>query len=205
MPFDVTLILYFLLLGACLFISIQKRRENKFPFYIYFLIVAVIETLCIFLDPDAVNLTYLIGSFLYVPFFTLYYSNLIPQFRKVFYALGVISILAMVYFINESAHIFPVEVGVIISLTYAIFALIWFSYHLRNMEQVFIAQLQGFWVSAAILFWGIIFLFRVTLMYYLQTHDPEFLLVLHQIFKVSIVITYVFFLISVTRKQKPAV
>ncbi|WP_326986039.1 hypothetical protein [Chryseobacterium sp. MP_3.2] len=158
-----------------------------------------------FLDPDGKNLTYLIGSFLYVPFFTLYYSNLIPQFRKVLYALGGGSILAMVYFIYESPHIFPVEVGVIISLTYATFALIWFSYHLKNMEKVFIAQMQGFWVSAAILFWGIIFLFRVTLMYYLQTHDPEFLLLLHQIFKVSILITYVFFLISVTRKQKPAV
>ncbi|MEC5157015.1 hypothetical protein RCH13_000914 [Chryseobacterium sp. MP_3.2] len=205
MPFDVTILLYFLLLGACLLISFQKRRENKFPFYIYFLIVAVIEILCMFLDPDGKNLTYLIGSFLYVPFFTLYYSNLIPQFRKVLYALGGGSILAMVYFIYESPHIFPVEVGVIISLTYATFALIWFSYHLKNMEKVFIAQMQGFWVSAAILFWGIIFLFRVTLMYYLQTHDPEFLLLLHQIFKVSILITYVFFLISVTRKQKPAV
>lgn len=203
MPFDISLLLYFLLLGACLVISFLKRTENKFPFYIYFLIVAVIETLCLFLKPDAVNLTYLIGSFLYVPFFTLYYSNLIPQFKNVLYTLGGVSLLAMFYFIYQSPHVFPVEVGVIISLTYATFALIWFSFQLKNMEKVFIAQMQGFWVSAAILFWGIIFLFRVTLMYYLQTHDPEFLVLLHQIFKVTIVITYVFFLISVTRKQKP--
>lgn len=192
-------ILYIIVIYLCLFISFLHRKRDEYYLFIYFLIVAVVETLTLFF-PVEINRIYSAISFFYIAYFTYYFAKQINHKRKLIYSLGVLAAISSLVFILFSEYSFSVALGVTISVFYIILALFWLFDQIKNVQKVFILKKQAFWVSTALLFWSVIFLFRITLMHWLEANDYAFLVVLDKIFKFSVVLTYVFFLIAVTRK-----
>ena len=194
-----TMILYQLLIFSCFLVAFLKRKENKFPTYIYFLFVAIVEIYCFFNKQN--SLPYQFGSLFYAAFFTFYYVHFTPKLKKLIYFVGGLSFAVILYYFLQFDKNFPSEMGIIIALLFISFSLIWFYEQIRRPGENFIIHHETFWISAANLFWGIIFLFRVSMMYWLAAKDLAFLMVLDKIFKISLLLTYVFLLIGVTKKQ----
>ena len=194
-------IVYQLLIFICLIVAFLKRKENKFPIYLYFLVVAIIEAVSYFYRES--SLSYQLGSLFYAAFFTLYYAHFTPRLKKLVYFFGGITFAMILFFFLKFEQNFPSEMGVLISILFICLSLIWFYDQIKHPGRNFIIHQETFWISAANLFWGIIFLFRVSMMYWLAAKDLAFLIVLDKIFKISLLLTYVILLIGVTRKQTP--
>lgn len=192
-------ITYIILLYLCFLISFFHRKRDYSYIFVYFLIVAVIETTTYFFKVE-INHIYTAASFFYIGYFTYYYAKQIEKQKKLIVSLGVLASVISVVFIIFSEYSFSIALGVTVAVFYITLALFWLFDQIRNVQKVYILKKQAFWVSTALLFWSIIFLFRITLMHWLAATDYSFLVVLDDIFKVSVVLTYVFFLIAVTRK-----
>ena len=195
----ITVFLYFLIISLCLFFALLRRKNNPFPIYIYFLLVAVIEIIAYFLKGN--SLIYQLASLFYVLFFTFYYANFTSRLRNAVYILGGISFFSILYYFLQFESNFPTEIGITVSILYVVFSFMWFYDQITNPGKAFILSKQVFWISAANFLWGVIFLFRVSLMYWLAKNDPAFLVVLDKIFKVFVILTDLLLLVGVTRKQ----
>lgn len=197
-----TIILYQLLIVCCFIVAFLKRKENKFPIYIYFLFVAIIEIYCYFNKQN--SFPYQFGSLFYAAFFTFYYAHFTPKLKKLIYMVGGFSFAIILYYFLQFDSNFPSEMGITAALLFISFSLIWFYEQIKRPGENFIIHNETFWISAANLLWGIIFLFRVSMMYWLAAKDLAFLIILDKIFKISLLLTYVFLLIGVTKKQYSA-
>lgn len=193
-------IAYNALTFLCLIISFYYRKRDASKIFIYFLLVVIIELLTAVLNVKT-NSVYSIGTFAYMIFFTFYYSKQLSHLKNQIYFFGGISCLVGLLLIIISHDIFPIGLGICIAVFYIFLSLGWFFNQAKNYDSIFIVQKQSFWVSVAILFWSIIFLFRVVPMYWLEKNDLNFLVILSKIFKAAVVITYIFFLVAVTRKH----
>lgn len=192
-------IIYVVVLYLCLIISFFRRKRDDSYLFIYFFVVAVIETFTHFFTLD-VNIIYTSCSFFYIGYFTYYYAEQMEQKKKQIYIFGGLAAIIGLVFILSSEYSFSIALGVTVSVFYIILSLFWLFDQITNEQKVYILKKQAFWVTTALLFFSIIFLFRITLMHWLEENDYAFLVVLDHIFKVSVVLTYVFFLIAVTRK-----
>lgn len=192
-------IIYVVVLYLCLIISFFRRKRDDSYLFIYFFVVAVIETFTHFFTLD-VNIIYTACSFFYIGYFTYYYAEQMEQKKKQIYIFGGLAAIIGLVFILSSEYSFSIALGVTVSVFYIILSLFWLFDQITNEQKVYILKKQAFWVTTALLFFSIIFLFRITLMHWLEENDYAFLVVLDHIFKVSVVLTYVFFLIAVTRK-----
>lgn len=193
-------IAYFSLICLCLVLSLLKMKTDDSKLYLYFLSVVIIETVSQGLNFKT-NIAYTIGTFFYIGYFTFYYSKKLVGSKNIIIVLGAIFCAVGLYLIIVSHEVFPVGLGICIALLYIILSLSWFYNETRNADGFFIMEKQAFWVSVALLLWSIIFLFRVTPMYWLEQNDIEFLLILNTIFKVTILMMYSLFLIALTRKH----
>lgn len=197
---NITIALYYLIICICLFLTLSKKKEFQFPLYLYFLLVIVTETLAYFLKEK--SFIYQFGSLFYVAFFTFYYAFVTRRLRKLIYILGAVSFSVISFFVLKFDENFPTGIGISVSFLYIFLSIIWFFDEIRKPVNDFIIRKQAFWISAANLLWGIVFLFRVSLMYWLEEKDPAFLIVLDSIFKIVIILTYFSLLIAVTRKHQ---
>lgn len=196
---NITIALYYLIICTCLFLTVSKKKQFQFPLYIYFLVVLFIETIAYFFKGNTI--IYQVGSLFYVAFFTFYYAFNTRGYRKLIYVLGAVTFLFISFFVLKFDINFPVPIGISVAFWYIFLSFIWFFDQIRNPVNQFIIKKQAFWISAANLLWGIIFLFRVSLMDWLAEKDFEFLIVLDQIFKISLIFTYGLLLIGVTKKE----
>lgn len=197
---DITVFLYLILICSCLLIAFLKRKENKFPIYIYFLIVLIVESIAYYLKTS--TLPYQIGSLFYAAFFIFYYTHFTQKFKNAIYSIGGISLAVILFYILKFDPNFPIGIGITVAIFYLLLSLLWFYDQIKRPRNLFIINNQCFWISAANLFWSIIFIFRISLMYWLAAKDMEFLIVLGMIFKISLLLTYVLLLIGVTKKQE---
>ncbi len=193
-------IAYTALIFLCLIISFYYRKKDASKLFLYFLLVVIVESLTNIFNVKT-NSIYSIGTFGYMIFFTFYYSKHLVNRKKQIYIFGGISCIVGLSLIMISDDIFPIGLGICIAVFYIFLSLAWFFYQTKDSDSIFIVQKQAFWVSVALLFWSIIFLFRVVPMYWLEKNDLNFLLILSEIFKTAVVVTYVFFLVAVTRKH----
>ncbi len=191
--------IYLIMIYLCLIISFLRRKSDRHHIFIYFLIVAVVETLPLIVTLE-LNRIYSIASFFYIAYFTYYYAIEMQNKKYFIYALGLfIAVIGSVFMVNSN-YSFAIGLGVAVAFFYIILALYWLFEQITNVQDIFILKKQAFWLSSGLLFWSIIFLFKITLMYWLEANDYAFLIILDKIFKVSVLITYVFFLIAITRK-----
>lgn len=192
--------IYFSLIGLCLLFSLLNRKSDDSKIYLYFLAVVIVESVTKSFDIKT-NIAYTIGTFIYIIYFSFYYSKKLPDRKKMISALGLFFCAVGLYLIIASHEVFPVGLGICIALFYIMLSIIWFYDETKNPDLVFIAEKQAFWVSGALLLWSIVFLFRVMPMYWLEQNDIEFLMILHTIFKVTVLMMYALFLVAITRKH----
>lgn len=198
---DTTTIIYQLLLCSCLIIAIIKRKQNPFPIYIYFLLVLIIEYIASV--ETTTSLPYQLASLFYAVFFTVYYAHFTQKLKKEIYLIGGTGFVIILFFVLKFEQNFPTAIGIVIAVLYLILSLLWFYDQIKRPGKAFIITKQLFWVSTANLFWSIVFIFRISLMYWLAEKDLPFLIFIDKIFKVSLILSYLLLLIGVTKKQDP--
>ena len=181
-------------------ISFIRRKDDNSYLYLYFLLILIIELLNKYSSLDG-NRLYTIATFLYMSYFTYYYAQTMPRQRNFIIGLGVLANVLGLVFVFSTDQTFSVALGVTLSVFFVFLALFWFFNQINKANSVVITRKQAFWVSTALLVWSVIFLFRSSLMYWLEENDLEFLVLFDKIFKISVVITYFSFLIAVTRKK----
>lgn len=192
-------IVHLMLLYGCLILSFLNRKRTNSKLYIYFVIVCILETVPHF-SFIQYNRLYSYGTLFCILFFTFYYSRHLLGQKNIIYALGLFSFYGGLMTVFNSEQTYSLGLAIIFCTFYIILSLLYFFSKLQNGSNVFIIKKEAFWVSTALLFWSIFFLFRVLPMYWLEENDIAFLAVLNSIFKVATIVTYVFFLIAVTRK-----
>ena len=194
------LAIYILEVFVCMLISFIRRKDDNSYLYLYFLLILIIELLNKYSSLDG-NRLYTIATFLYMSYFTYYYAQTMPRQKNFIFGLGVLANILGLVFVFSTDQTFSVALGVTLSVFFVFLALFWFFNQINKANSVVITRKQAFWVSTALLVWSVIFLFRSSLMYWLEENDLEFLVLFDKIFKISVVITYFSFLIAVTRKK----
>lgn len=194
------LAIYILEVFVCMLISFIRRKDDNSYLYLYFLLILIVELLNKFSSLDG-NRLYTIATFLYMSYFTYYYAQTMRRQKNFIIGLGVLANVLGLVFVFSTDQTFSVALGVTLSVFFVFLALFWFFNQINKANSVVITRKQAFWVSTALLVWSVIFLFRSSLMYWLEENDLEFLVLFDKIFKISVVITYFSFLIAVTRKK----
>lgn len=194
------LAIYILEVFVCMLISFIRRKDDNSYLYLYFLLILIIELLNKYSSLDG-NRLYTIATFLYMSYFTYYYAQTMPRQKNFIIGLGVLANVLGLVFVFSTDQTFSVALGVTLSVFFVFLALFWFFNQINKANSVVITRKQAFWVSTALLVWSVIFLFRSSLMYWLEENDLEFLVLFDKIFKISVIITYFSFLIAVTRKK----
>lgn len=192
-------IIHLILIYGCLVLSFLFRKRTNSKLYIYFIIVCILETLPFF-SADHYHRFYSFGSLFYMVFFTYYFSQQLTDQKNTVYALGLFSFYSSLIVIFNSEQTYPIVLAIIFCTFFILLSFLYFFVQLKSRSQIYIFQKEGFWVSVAILFWSVFFLFRIIPMPWLAENDVGFLLFINTVFKVATVVNYVFFVIAVTRQ-----
>ena len=193
-------VIYFVTIYLCFLVSLYYRKGNGKLLFWYFLIVCTIETLPFFFDMDK-NWIYCYVTLVYIAFFSYYYSKYLKKYSKYIFLLGFLACVVCLYLIQNSKQGFPVGLGVTLALFYISLSLSWFFNEIKNVDEDFIFKKQVFWVSSALLFWSVFFLFRILPMYWLETNDLQFLIMISNIFFIANILSYLMFIVALTRKN----
>ncbi|WP_027377784.1 hypothetical protein [Kaistella palustris] len=190
---------YFVTAILCLIFSVIHGRKSKDYLYLYFGVVVLAETMAMKPFADK-SLVYTLATFFYIAYFTYYYAVQLSSHAKLIIGIGLATLVSSSFFVYNSAQPFASELGFTISLFYIFLSLLWLLKETAHTDNENILQKQAFWISAALLVWSVIFLFRSSFMYWLAENDLSFLIVIDKIFKAAVVLTYLAFLVGVTRK-----
>lgn len=181
-----------------IFCFIFRKRSGLFLF-VYFFSVCLIETIPRFSYFDF-NGVYTYGSFIYILLFAFFYVKKLPDQKYIIFALAILTCLSSTYFIINSKESFAIGLGMSMAAYYFSISLLWFMVQIRNSDSIFITEKQGFWVSAGNLVWSLFFLFRIIPMYWLDENDKEFLMMIVNIYTLSLFISYGFLMVGATRR-----
>lgn len=108
--------------------------------------------------------------------------------------IGLLLALMLVKIDITQINSFNIALGVILGIFYIICSLHWFYYQIKYPDEILITKKLPFWISIAIMFWSIIFIFRVVLMYYLDSVDRNFLTELQIALTLTNIIVYILFI-----------
>lgn len=149
-------------------------------------------------EPDFAYLFNYYSIFLII-FFFFYYSEILPNFKKIHRYSFFLILLFIVFFTKFYGQNYDNKLGIIVCFYFIINALIWFYERLKNFDDRKITDDPHFWVSCGLLLWSIFFIFRAIPMFFLQDEDPVFLETLKNIQYVVNIIMYILFYISLNK------
>lgn len=138
-------------------------------------------------------------SIFLIIFFFFYYSEILPNFKKIHRYSFFLILLFIVFFTKFYGQNYDNKLGIIVCFYFIINALIWFYERLKNFDDRKITDDPHFWVSCGLLLWSIFFIFRAIPMFFLQDEDPVFLETLKNIQYVVNIIMYILFYISLNK------
>lgn len=207
MPLDLTQylrILYHIVLSICTIYAIFKavkhglKSQNSIVFYI--LIIFIIETAIFFGGPiigSDIFILYNIGVPIFVFTLALFYQY---EWKKklnvqIHFIVTLITLILMLYYLTqENLFHFITPLGNILTAYYIFCALHWFYFQISYPDENSITNKLPFWVSASLLGWCVIIIFRLVLKDYLSETDPSFLSFLQ--YSINIVNIIVYLLIT---------
>lgn len=193
-------IIHFVLIYGCLIISFLYRKRTNSNLYIYFVIICTLETLP-YLFSIEFNRFYSFSSLLYIAFFTYYFSRQVSSYRNTVYAVGLFSFFCCLIFIFNAKETYPIPLAITFCAFFIILSFLYFFNQLKSRSRVYVFHKEAFWVSSALLLWSVFFLFRIIPMPWLEKNDISFLLLINNVFKGATMVSYLLFLIAVTRKH----
>lgn len=188
---------YIGVLFLCLAVSLFNTKARQRFLWLYFLIILVFE-LGLFSKIISYKI-YQFSFFIYLPLYVYIYLN---EYRNKFF-LVIPSIicfsLGMIYFFYEDNS--QIQLGVLMSLIIIYMSLLWFYNQIKNIDNIAITKKQLFWVSVALLFMGVVFIFRIVPMYYFDKADKAFFKIIDNGYQYCVIISYIIFLKSLFHKQ----
>ncbi|SFN50492.1 hypothetical protein SAMN05421594_3038 [Chryseobacterium oleae] len=192
-------IIYYLIIVINFVVSIIFVRLWKQFYFVYFFVIIVAEFL-ILLFPNAQKIYNILDIFTII-FLGFIFQKEIKN--KIWLAIISFSaILLSIYFFSISKTLYSIYTGVICCLYMIIISLTWFCEKVINEEKNgSLLKEQLFWISSSLLFWAVFYLFRMTPMYWIQSEDKNFLIVLKYIFQVATNLSYILFLIGLLSKR----
>ena len=186
--------IYLLLLFLCLAFSIYKKKARQNFLWLYFVIVFIVEFIKIKVLKNSSSVIYTYISITYILYFIIYYWK--QKLNKIILILiFIISFIIYIYIIlNNNSTDYPTPIGIIMSLSYILLALLWYIHQLQNVDTIRILKKQAFWVSSSLLIWSVFFIFRSIPMYWLNIHDYDFLIQINFGFQIITIFSYLLFL-----------
>lgn len=193
-------LLYFVILGVNLIVSIVVKTQWKHFYYIYFLITMGVEIVTIYFH-DLQRLYNFLDIFSMVFFYFLFLETLIYQ--RIVKGITISLVIFSVYLMIVSKTSYSIYTGIVFCLFSIFLSLSWFHSMIASgeSETLRITDRGLFWISSSLLMWSVFYLFRMTPMYWFNNRDPEFLYTLKYIFQIATIISYGLFLKGLISKQ----
>lgn len=193
-------LLYFVILGVNLIVSIVVKTQWKHFYYIYFLITMGVEIITIYFH-DLQRLYNFLDIFSMVFFYFLFRETLIYQ--RIVKGITISLVIFSVYLMVVSKTSYSIYTGIVFCLFSIFLSLSWFHSMIASgeSETLRITDRGLFWISSSLLMWSVFYLFRMTPMYWFNNRDPEFLYTLKYIFQIATIVSYGLFLKGLISKQ----
>lgn len=138
-------------------------------------------------------------SIFLIVFFFLYYSKLLPKFKKIYWYSLVIMLIYISFFTKFYGQDYDNRLGILVCFYFITNTLVWFYERLKNFDDRKITDDPHFWVSCGLMLWSIFFIFRAILMFFLQEEDPDFLEILKSTQYVVNIIMYSLFYMALRK------
>ncbi len=185
--------IYFFIILFCFGASFIRKVSRQNLFYIYFLLVVIIEIGAFFriLPRDIYNSSPLY----YIPFFTFYFANQKNTNQKNIYLIGSVAFISCIFFYAfEGLQEYSIYAGTLMSVVYIVYSLLWLLLQILNTDENPLLKKQAFWISSSLLIWAVFFIFRSIPMYWLNNNDLEFLIQINFGFQIITIFSYLLFL-----------
>lgn len=200
-------IIYYLIVYISFFYSVylallKKNAQNYF--FVYYFLVIVCDILLAKVFKENGLLSLVIYFLLSMCFFSFYfYRNLKGKKQKIILlsVFTIVFILSIIFQVSIGVKKYSIFFLLSVSFFYIFLSSLWFYESFIDMDEKTLYSKQAFWISTAILFWGVFFIFRTIPMYYFNLHDLEFLKVIAKIFTVVNILTYLFIFRGLLCKQ----
>lgn len=187
---------YLFVVLLCFVSSIINRKTEQHFLWLYFAVVFSSEVLNNFkLIPYTL---YLFTIPVYSLYF-IYYFSTEEKNKKLSWVLAITNIILSAAFFGTEAN-YQIILSVILCVIYTFLSLRWFFLQLRNTDLTPIHKKQKFWVATSLLFFSIVFIFRIVPTNLLNVMDVEFLQLITKSFMIAIIISYLLFLKATTCK-----
>ncbi len=183
--------LYYIYIIAVTFCLI-KSIVRKDILYVYFSAVLLVDLYMYFLFKKTLWNIHPYAILFYICFFIYYYRALFYNRLIYYFILSLVFLLgSLLIFSSENPYAAPLII--LMSLVYIILPLFWFAKEIMTVDEQRITDKQKFWVSSALLFWIIFFIFKMIPLYFFNRQDLGFLLVLDNIYQIATIISYLIF------------
>lgn len=138
-------------------------------------------------------------SIFLIVFFFLYYSKILPKFKKIYWYSLVIMLVYISFFTKFYGQDYDNRLAILVCFYFITNTLVWFYERLKNFDDRKITDDPHFWVSCGLMLWSIFFIFRAILMFFLQEEDPDFLEILKSTQYVVNIIMYSLFYMALRK------
>ena len=187
--------IYIVIVAICLLRSIARKDILSF----YFTAVLLVDLYMYFLFKKTEWNIHPYAMVFYICFFVYYYRALFNN-RRIYYLVLSSIFLIGLSLVFSSDNPYSTPLIVLMSVVYVILPLSWFIKEIITVDEQKITNKQIFWVSTALLFWIIFFIFKMIPLYFFNKQDLEFLLVLDNIYQIATIISYLIFFKSLYHK-----
>jgi|SRR5690606_27856446 hypothetical protein len=195
--------------GLSVFKAVRYGFKKQFFLSIYLLITLVVEVNAIihikwFSTTNTYTLYQHYALFCII-FFGYYYYRIFPKtYRYLVLIILIIAFILSILMINFGL-ILSFGLGMIVSIVYVLYALLWYHYGLNNNLDKKISDNPHFWISSGLLFWGSFYVLKAYPAEYLIDKDPSFHTVLKNINYIVATIMYVLIGVGLLKFNKQKV
>lgn len=202
------LIILFLVVSLSVLLCIRKGGKQQDFLYIYLGVSFSIEFLMymiqIYLTDNAnfgflYNIYILFCTFFFLSFFN---ENQKKEFTVLNKAAFLLFLLIYIVFIFKNYREVNQVIGISFSLLYILYSLIWLYGKIKYPNLKSILDDPKFWVSCALLFWGVFFILRIIPRYLFDKLDEQTLIISQSFFFIINIIFYLLFFLALIKYNK---
>lgn len=191
--------IYYPLLASCLWFGLKNvisRKTNSHIILLIILLSIVSEILgkfnlsSIFIANTYFALLYLLTKVLVSKVVV---DNKIKNIFIITSAISLILVVTSVYNI-ETKNRYNQLCYELVNISIVFDCILFYADVLKRNEIILLRNYQEFWIISSLFLWNLMNVFRIGILYYLSTHDRQFLLLINLGFTVINVVTYTLFL-----------
>ncbi len=201
-------VIYYVVLICSAFYSIYILKRNTAKsqnyFFVYLLVTLFVEVVAnIFEHVFAIknSIVYNVHLLFCTVYVCIFYWLVCKKKKYRIWLVSLVSIVSIIlvyFYTTKDIHLLIIENAIVLCFFTIFLVFTWFIYSILSPDENPIQHKQEFWVSVAWMLWSVVFLFRIVPMYYFNIHDIHFLVAMQYIFNVCNIITYLFFLKSLS-------